>query len=68
MTVATDHGSCRHADTFRGEDSPRRWGSDRTQVCAECGMYRRTTHFDQPLTDWLPASQYLEDIAEDEDA
>lgn len=58
---------CKHTDTFRGEDSPRRWGSDRTEVCAECGMYRRTDHYDRDLSGWLPAVQYLEDIAPIED-
>lgn len=59
--------ACKHATTFRGEDSPRRWGSDRTEVCKACGMYRRTTHHGRDLSGWLPAEQYAADVAPMED-
>lgn len=58
---------CPHTETFRGEDSPRRWGSDRTQVCAACGMYRRTNHYNRDLSGWLPAEQYAAAVAPMED-
>lgn len=56
---------CAHSKTFRGKDIPRRYGSNRSEVCSDCGCYRALDHFDHVLGDWRPASEYESDTAED---
>jgi hypothetical protein len=69
-------GVCAHARTTRGENSPLRYGSKRTQVCSDCRMFRTHGHNTDPdrptpgfpVSAWRPASEYAGEISTDEDA
>lgn len=55
--------ACKHADTHRGADIPRRYGSWQSEVCDACGSFRARDHRGN-LADidrwreWRPASEY----------
>lgn len=63
---------CAHPNTKRGKDIPRRWGTYRSEVCLDCGMFRPRTHITtsdhlgEVAGDWRPADEY-EDATTPED-
>jgi len=59
--------SCQHTKTVRGEDIPRRYGSYRSEVCKDCGKFRRLNHHDEVVGDWQPAEEYASAIEKDEE-
>lgn len=54
---------CQHTRTERGKDIPLRWGSHRSEVCLDCGMFRQLGP--RPLP-WRPAEEYQQ-ATEDRD-
>jgi hypothetical protein len=59
--------TCAHEHTHRGDDAPRRWGTYQTQVCDACGMFRLLTHSPQAVaSDWKPAAEYADAVADQE--
>lgn len=62
---------CRHVRVRRGANSPRVYGSWRTQQCLDCGAFRTHRHnvIPDPLVPlkdhpWRPASEYADEVAE----
>ena len=62
---------CRHERTKRGKDIPRVYGTYRSQVCIDCGMFRARDHYNKIVNDsrgaWRPAERYAEDTSERDD-
>jgi hypothetical protein len=59
--------NCLHTKTTRGKDTPRVWGSWRTQVCLDCGAFRMHAHNEDPSavpswskSAWHAAAEYEE--------
>ncbi len=55
--------ACKHADTHRGADIPRRYGSWQSEVCNSCGSFRARDHRGNLASidrwrEWRPASEY----------
>jgi hypothetical protein len=64
----TDLKACQHLSVHQGKNAPRRYGSYRTEVCNDCGMFRLTGHNPRkPMSGWKPASEYAAAISEDDD-
>lgn len=59
-----DPVDCRHEHTQRGKDSPRRYGSWRTEVCEACGAFRTMTHHGERVSAWRPASEYDDETSD----
>jgi len=45
--------TCQHLKTKRGKDIPRLYGSWQSEVCVDCGMFRRRDHHWNLATGWL---------------
>lgn len=58
---------CKHPETRRGRNIPRRYGSYRSQICLACGSFRTLTHHDEVVGAWQPAAQYDAATAPDEE-
>lgn len=58
---------CAHANTKRGDDIPRRYGSYRSRVCVDCGAFEARTHFDELAWPWRPSSEYAEATRKDDE-
>lgn len=65
--MTTPDPECEHADTTRGEDIPRRYGSYRSEVCSACGAFRTLTHHDDPVGLWRPKAEYAAAIERHDD-
>jgi len=50
--------TCKHTRTKRGKNAPRRWGSYRTIVCLDCGMFQLASHLNEAGDRWHPAAEY----------
>lgn len=61
--------ACSHLNTKRGLDSPRQWGSWRTEVCLDCGSFRTHAHDTgrSHLSEWKPANEYEQETTRYDD-
>lgn len=75
--LSTPRKDCKHERRARGKDIPLVYGSHRSQICLDCGAFRRHGHNVDPdselfpvsgaLYEWRPASEYADATAEPED-